>query len=70
LLLLTKFNEYLELSTIREKRKTEETRVNKFMNDLNFELDFNIPMSRLVKGRKCSARNFNQTLSRLSEIKK
>ena len=70
LLLLTKFNEYIELETIREKRKTEETRINKFMNNLYFDLDYNIPLSRMLKGKKCSAKNFNPNLSRLSEIRK
>ena len=70
LLLLTKFNEYIELETIREKRKTEETRINKFMNNLYFDLDYNIPLSRMLKGKKCSAKNFNSNLSRLSEIRK
>jgi len=70
LLLITKFNEYIELEKIREKRKMEETRINKFMNNLNFELDYNIPLNRMVKGRKCSAKNFNPNLYKLSEIRK
>ena len=70
LLLITKFNEYIDLETIREERKTEESRINKFMNNLNFELDYNIPLNRMVKGRKCSAKNFNPNLYKLSEIRK
>ena len=70
LLLLTKFNEYIELEKKKKKRKTEETRINKFMNNLYFELDYNIPLSRMLKGKKCSAKNFNSNLSRLSEIRK
>ena len=70
LLLLMKFNEYFELFSVRENRKTEETRINKFLTDLNNELDYNIPLSLIIKGRRCSSKNFNGNLSSLSEIKK
>ena len=70
LLLLMKFNEYFELFSARENRKNEETRINKFLTDLNHELDYNIPLSLIIKGRRCSSKNFNGNLSSLSEIKK
>ena len=69
LLLLVKFNEFIELLNIRERRKNEENRINKFINNLNYELDYNIPMSLLIKGRKCFSRNLNKNSSSLSEIK-
>ena len=70
LLLLVKFNEFIELLNIREERKNEENRINKFINNLNYDLDYNIPLSLMVKGRKCFSRNYNQDASALSEIKK
>ena len=33
LLLLVKFNEFMELLSIRENRKMEENRINKFVNN-------------------------------------
>jgi len=68
LLLLVKFNEFMELLSIRENRKMEENRINKFVNNLNYELDYNIPMSLIVKGRRCSSRNYNKKVSSLSDI--
>ena len=70
LLLLVKFNEFMELLSVRERRKMEENRVNKFINNLNYDLDYNIPLSLIVKGRRCFSRNYNENISRLSEIKK
>lgn len=70
LLLLMKFNEFIELYEIRENQKIKENRINKFLNDLNFDLHYNIPFSITIKGRKCYSRNFNGNFSSLSEIKK
>ena len=68
--LLKKINEFIELFEIRENKKMEENRINKFLNNLNYDLHYNIPWSLTVKGRKCSSKNFNPNLSSLSEIKK
>ena len=70
LLLLIKINEFIELLEVRERRKVEENRINKFVNDLNYELDFNLPMSIIVRGRRCFSRNYNEKTSSLSEINK
>ena len=70
LLLLIKINEFIELLEVRERRKVEENRINKFVNDLNYELDFNLPMSIIVRGRRCFSRNYNEKASSLSEINK
>ena len=70
LLLLVKFNEFTELLAIRENRKMEENRINRFVNNLNYELDYNIPMSLIVKGRRCSSRNYNKKVYSLSDINK
>jgi len=68
--LLKKINEFIELFEIRENKKMEENRINKFLNNLNYDLHYNIPWSLTVKGRRCSSKNFNPNLSSLSEIKK
>ena len=70
LLLLVKFNEFMELLSIRESRKNEENRINKFVNNLNYELDYNIPMLLMAKGRKCHSRNYEGYVPSLSELKK
>jgi len=70
LLLLVKFNEFIELLKIREKRKSEENRINKFINNLNYELDYNVPKLLLFKGKKCQSRNYSGYIPSLSELKK
>ena len=54
---------------MRERKKMKENRINKFINNLKDELYFKIPWSLEIKGRKCSAKEFNRNISSLSEIK-
>ena len=70
LLLLMKFNEFIELFEIRDSQKIEENRINKFMNDLKYNIYFNYPFILKIRGGRCSSRNLNQNISNLSEIKK
>ena len=70
LLVLVKINEFIELLRIREGKKNEENRINKFINDLNYELDYNVPMLLSFKGKKCYSRNYSGYIPILSELKK
>ena len=70
LLLSTKFYEFQEQMNYRESQKFEEMRINKFIKNLNYELDFNIPRAIWEKGRRCHSSNLYKKLISLSEIKK
>ena len=70
LLLLLKFNEFIELFEIRDCQKMEENRINKFIDDLNYNLYINYPFMLNIKGKRCSSRNLNKNISNLSEIEK
>ena len=47
----------------------KENRINKFLNNLEDELYYKIPWSLDIKGRRCSAKEFNGNISSLSDIK-
>ena len=70
LLLSKKFSEFQEIMNDKETRIIEQERINKFLKDLNFELDFNIPRALLKKGRRCHSSNLYKRLITLSEISK
>ena len=70
LLLSKKFSEYQEIMNDKETRLIEQERINKFLADLNFELDYNIPEALLKKGRRCRSSNLYKRLITLSEITK
>ena len=70
LFLSKKFYEFQEQLSYREAQKLEAIRINKFIRNLNYELDFSIPRSILEKGRKCRSSNLYRKLICLSEIKK
>ena len=70
LLLSKKFSEFQEIMNDKETRLIEEERINKFLANLNFELDYNIPEALLKKGRRCRSSNLYKRLITLSEITK
>ena len=70
LLLSKKFSEYQEIMNDKETRLIEQERINKFLADLNFELDYNIPEALMKKGRRCRSSNLYKRLITLSEITK
>ena len=70
LLLLFKFNEFIEFLEIRDKQQMKENRINKFIDDLNYNMHYHIPFILNIKGKRCSARNLNHNLSNLSELTK
>ena len=69
LLLSRKFYEFQEEMNSRENQKIEEMRINKFIKNLNYEFDFNIPRSILEKGKRCRSCDLYRKLISLSEIK-
>ena len=69
LFLLMNLNEFIELLELREMKKMKENRINKFLNNLEDELYYKIPWSLDIKGRRCSAKEFNGNISSLSDIK-
>ena len=69
LLLSRKFYEFQEEMNSRETQKFEEMRINKFIKNLNYEFDFNIPRSILEKGKRCRSCDLYRKLISLSEIK-
>ena len=70
LLITRKFYEFREEMNYRETQKFEEMRINKFIKNLNYELDFNIPRAIWEKGRRCHSSNLYKKLISLSEINK
>ena len=70
LLLSRKFQEYQEEMNYREAQKLEEMRINKFIKNLNYELDFNVPRAIWEKGKRCRSSNLYKKLISLSDIKK
>ena len=70
LILLMKFNEFIELFEMRDSQKIEENRINKFIDDLKYNIYFSYPFVLNIKGKRCSTRNLNKSTSYLSEIKK
>ena len=54
----------------KETKLIEQERINKFLADLNYELDYNIPRALLKKGKRCRSSNLYKRLITLSEITK
>ena len=70
LLLSKKFSEFQEILNDKESRLIEQERINKFLADLNYELDYNIPRALMKKGKRCRSSNLYKRLITLSEITK
>ena len=70
LLLSKKFSEFQEIMNDKETKLIEQERINKFLADLNYELDYNIPRALLKKGKRCRSSNLYKRLITLSEITK
>ena len=70
LLISRKFFEFMEEMNYRESQRIEEMRINKFLRELNYELDFNIPRAIWEKGRRCHSSNLYKKIISLSEINK
>ena len=69
LMLSRDFSEFQEQMNYRETQKFEEMRINKFIKDLNYELDINIPRAIMEKGRRCRSSNLYRKYISLSEFK-
>ena len=70
LLISKQFQEYQDEMNYRETQKLEEMRINKFIKNLNYELDFNVPRAIWEKGRRCRSSDLYKKLISLSDIKK
>ena len=69
LTLSKKFNEFQDQMNDKESQIVEQDRINKFIRDLNYELDVSIPRAIMMRGRRCHSSNLYRKLISLSDIK-